>query len=114
MKRMLLAAALLTLSSASLAEKFAIGSIALKSCQEGQQRGEQRATLFLEVSAPNFPRVQHELRQCAAYGVKAATLPALLKKLPGADSRFWEEFLVCTRYTEWSDADLSIETSCRQ
>jgi len=110
MKRMLLAAALLALSSASLAEKFEIGSIALKACDKGQQH----STLFLEVSAPNFPRVQHELRQCAAYGVKAATLPALLKKLPGADSRFWEEFLVCTRYTEWSDADLSIETSCRQ
>ena len=110
MKRMLLAAALLALSSAALAEKLAIGSMELKACDKGQQR----ATLFLEVSAPSFPRVQHELRQCAAYGVKAATLPALVKKLPGADSRFWEEFLVCTRYIEWSDADLSIETSCRQ
>jgi hypothetical protein len=110
MKRMLLAAALLALPGPSLAEKFAIGSMALKACD----KGEQRATLFLEVSAPHLARVQHELRQCAAYGVKAATLPALLKKLPGAEPRFWEEFLVCTRYTEWSDADLSIETSCRQ
>ena len=110
MKRMLLAAALLALPGHGLAEKFAIGSMALKACD----KGEQRATLFLEVSAPHFPRVQHELRQCAAYGVKAATLPALVKKLPGAEPRFWEEFLVCTRYTEWSDADLSIETSCRQ
>jgi hypothetical protein len=110
MSRIVLAALLLCLSSASLAEKFAIGSMALKACEKGQQR----ATLFLEISAPNFARVQHELRQCAAFGVRAATLPGLLKKLPGAEPRFWEEFLVCTRYTEWSDADLTIETSCRQ
>jgi len=108
--RILLAAVLIALSGAALAEKFPIGWMALKPCTKGQER----ATLFLEISAPNFPRVQGELRQCAAYGVKAATLPALVKKLPGAEPRFWEEFIVCTRYTEWSDADLSIETSCRQ
>jgi hypothetical protein len=107
---MLLAAVLVAFSGAALAEKFPIGFMELRPCTKGQER----ATLFLEISAPNLPRVQGELRQCAAYGVKAATLPALLKKLPGAEPRFWEEFIVCTRYTEWSDADLSIETSCRQ
>lgn len=111
MKRRLLAAALLALSSTVLAEKLPIGWTELKPCPKGG--GQQRTTLFLEISAPNFSRVQHELRQCAAYGVRIATLPALLKKLPGAEPRFWEEFIVCTRYTEWSDADLSVETSCR-
>ena len=88
---------------------LALGSMDLGPCT----RGTERATLVLEISAPNFRRVEKELRSCAADGVAAATLPALLKNLPAAAPRFWEEFQVCTRYTEWVSADLTVEKSCR-
>lgn len=117
MKRALMALAFLAFSSHGVAEKLALGSMELQACSKSGsaavRKGMERATLFLEVSAPNFQRVQAELRQCAEHGVAAATLPALLKNLPGAAPAFWEEFYVCTRYTEWVSADLSIESSCR-
>jgi hypothetical protein len=110
MKRTLVAAALLACSPHAAAEKLALGSLELEACTKGRSR----ATLVLEIEAPNFQRVQHELKTCAEHGVATATLPALLKKEPAAAPAFWEEFRVCTRYTEWISAELSIQTTCRQ
>lgn len=73
-----------------------------------------RDALVLKVSAPQFARVRDELRVCAAQGVAAATLPALLKQLPAAARLFWEEFELCSRHTEWREAELFVEKSCRQ
>jgi hypothetical protein len=109
MKRTLIAIAFLAFPPEGLAEKFALGSMDLKPCSKGKER----ATLFLEISAPNLWRVQEELKDCAEHSVAAATLPALLKNLPVAEHEFWAEFKVCTRYTEWVNANLSIERSCR-
>jgi len=112
MKRALLAAAFLALpAEGAETEKLALGSLDLQPCPNA--KGRERATLFLEISAPNFRRVQDELRECAALGVKAATLPALLKNLPAAQAEFWVEFRMCSRYTEWADANLSVKTACR-
>ena len=116
MKRTLIAIVFLGLASPALAEKLSLGSMELQACSKADsasvRSGKQRATLFLEISAPHFQRVQNELKHCADHGVAAATLPALLKNLPGAAPAFWEEFQVCTRYTEWLNADLFVETSC--
>ena len=109
MRKILAALACLAISSSGLAEKLALGSIELDACPKGRER----ITLFLDIEAPNFKRVQHELKTCAEYGVASATLPALLKKAPEAAPTFWEEFRVCTRYTEWISAELSIRRSCR-
>lgn len=105
----LLALVLATLSANAAAEKVALGSMELEACAKG--RG--RATLVLDIEAPNFQRVQHELKACAENGVAAATLPALLRKEPAAAPAFWDEFRLCTRYTEWISAELSIQTFCR-
>jgi hypothetical protein len=117
MKRVFIAIALVVFSAQAFAEKLALGSMDMQPCAKTEsatvRKGQQRATLFLEISAPNFQRVQDELRHCAEHGVAAATLPALLKNLAGAAPAFWEEFQVCTRYTEWVSADLSVETFCR-
>jgi hypothetical protein len=109
-ERTIIAIVFLALAPLVAAEKLALGSMDLKPCAQGFER----ATLVLEISAPNFLRVRDELRQCAAHGVAAATLPALLKKLPEAAPAFWEEFQVCSRYVEWAHADLSIETACQK
>ena len=109
MTRMVVAAALLACSSHASAEKLALGSVELEACTKGRSR----ATLVLEIEAPDFQRVRHELKTCADHGVATATLPALIKKEPAAAPAFWEEFRVCTRYTEWISAELSIQTSCR-
>jgi hypothetical protein len=109
MKPLLLVLALLAFSADGIAEKLALGSMELKTCAKGRER----ATLVLEIEAPHFQRVQHELKTCAEQGVASATLPALLKNLPAAQPAFWEEFRVCTRYTEWLNAALSVESSCR-
>lgn len=109
MVRALLVLAFLGFSAHGLAEKLALGSMELKACA----RGHERATLVLEIEAPYFQRVQHELKSCAEQGVASATLPALLKNLPAAQPAFWEEFRVCTRYTEWLNAALSVQTICR-
>jgi hypothetical protein len=57
--------------------------------------------------------VKSELKHCAEHGVATASLDALLKNLPAAAPALWAEFRVCARYTEWLDADLVVETSCR-
>jgi hypothetical protein len=36
-----------------------------------------------------------------------------LKNLPAAAPAFWAEFEVCSRYTEWLSADLSVVRSCK-
>ena len=109
MKKPLLLIAVLAFSPHTAAEKLALGSMELQACAKGRQR----ATLVLEIEAPDYRRVQHELKACAEHGVASATLPALLKKEPSAEPAFWEEFRVCTRYTEWVSAELSIQTYCR-
>lgn len=116
MKRTLIAVAFLAFASDARAEKFPLGSRDVEPCSKSEsatvRRGKQRATLFLEISAPHFQRVQDELKHCAESGVAAATLDALLKNLPAAAPAFWAEFEVCSRYTEWLDADLFVERSC--
>lgn len=107
--RRILAIVFVAFSGSAAAEKLALGSMELQSCTKGRER----ATLVLDIEAPNFQRVQHELRACAEHGVATVTLPALLKKEPEAAPVFWEEFRVCTRYTEWISAELSIQTFCR-
>lgn len=109
MRRILFAAALLAFWPHGRAETLALGSIDLKACSKGKER----ATLVLEIEAPNFQRVRDELQACAAHGVAAATLPALIEDQPGAAPVFWEEFELCSRYTEWISAELSIQTACR-
>jgi len=109
MKPMLLALAVLAFSPHAVAEKLSLGSMELKTCS----RGKERATLVLEIEAPNFKRVQAELKDCAVHGVAIATLPGLVRNLPGATAAFWQEFALCTRYTEWAKADLSVEMACR-
>lgn len=101
--------AAISFAAPAAAEKLALGSMELAACSKGKER----ATLVLEVSAPQFQRVRHELRNCAEQGVAAATLPALIEKRPDAEPAFWDEFRLCTRYTEWISAELSIQTSCR-
>jgi hypothetical protein len=110
MERALLLLAFLGFSADALAEKFALGSMEVQACAKGRER----ATLVLEIEAPDYRRVQHELKACAEHGVASATLPALLKKEPSAEPAFWEEFRVCSRYTEWISAELSIRTDCRK
>jgi hypothetical protein len=116
MKRTLIAVAFLVFPAHALAEKLSLGSMELQPCSKTESAtarwGKQRATLFLEISAPHFQRVQDELRLCAEHGVAAAKLDALLKNLPAAAPAFWDEFQVCSRYTEWLDADLFVETAC--
>jgi hypothetical protein len=116
MKRAFVAIAFLVFASASLAEKLSLGTRDMEPCSKSESAtvrwGKQRATLFLEISAPHFQRVQDELKQCAEHGVAAASLDALLKNLPAASAAFWAEFHVCSRYTEWLDADLFVEKSC--
>jgi len=109
MERSFIAVTLAAFSSLALAEQLALGSMDLKACSKGKER----VTLVLEIEAPNFQRVQDELKACAEHGVAAATLPALIDQRPGAAPVFWEEFGVCTRYTEWISAELSIQTFCR-
>jgi transposase InsO family protein len=109
MKPRLIAIVFLAFSPLAGAEQLALGSMELQVCAKGRER----ATLVLEIEAPNFRRVRDELRQCAKDGVAAATLPALLKKQPAAEPLFWEEFQHCSRYTEWISAELSIQTFCR-
>ena len=104
MKRALMALALFAIASPALAQKFSLGSASVQACSK---------TLVLTISAPNFPRVQGELRQCAEQGVATATLRALVRNAPGSAAAFWTEFQVCTRYIEWDSADLSVEGSCR-
>lgn len=116
MKRTFIAIAFLVFAPQVSAEKLSLGSRDIEPCSKSESAtvrwGKQRATLFLEISAPHFQRVQHELRQCAEHGVAAATLDALLKNLPAAAPAFWAEFQVCSRYTEWLNADLFVEKSC--
>jgi hypothetical protein len=107
--RALIAATCFVLSAHAHGEKLALGSMEVQGCAKGKER----ATLILEVSAPQFQRVHEELRLCAEHGVAAATLPALLKKTPAAALVFWEEFQLCSRYTEWEQAQLFVERSCR-
>lgn len=68
---------------------------------------------FIAATLAAFSSLQEELKACAAHGVAAATLPALIDERPGAAPVFWEEFEVCTRYTEWIRAELSLRTFCR-
>jgi hypothetical protein len=116
MKRILVALGFLAFASHASAEKLSLGSRDIEPCSKSESAavrwGKERATLFLEISAPHFQRVHDELKQCAASGVAAATLDALLKNLPAAAPEFWAEFEVCSRYTEWLDADLVVETAC--
>jgi hypothetical protein len=109
LKRALAAGVLLALSSHAAAEKLALGTMDLQACA----RGKERATLVLDVEAPDIHRVRGELRRCAEHGVATVTLPALIRRQPSAVPEFWEEFKVCARYTEWISAELSIHTTCR-
>ena len=86
------------------AERLPLGTIKSEAC---------RSHLYLEISAPQFKRVEGELRFCAERGVQAATLPALINNQNAAMSRFWQEFQQCSRYVEWIDAELAVERSCR-
>jgi hypothetical protein len=115
-KRTLVAVAFLAFASQALAEKLFLGSMEIQPCSKSEsanvRAGKQRASLFLEINAPHFQRVRYELKHCADHSVAAASLPALLKNLSGAQPAFWAEFKLCTRYTEWLEADLLVETSC--
>ena len=104
MRRALLLVLLLTATGSVAAERLALGTLKKQSC---------RANLYLEINAPQFHRVQGELRFCAERGVQAATLAGLIDHRNGATSRFWQEFQQCSRYVEWEDAELAVEKSCR-
>lgn len=104
MARVLITVAMLALAANAAAERLSLGTMDQRPC---------RAKLYLEITAPHFQRVQDELRACAERGVKAATLSGLVNDRAAAAPRFWEEFQTCSRYVEWVDADLAVETSCR-
>jgi hypothetical protein len=96
--------ALLFASTATAAERLSLGTLKKDAC---------RAHLYLEISAPQFKRVQGDLQFCAERGVQAARLNELVDNRNGAASRFWQEFQQCSRYVEWDDAELAVERSCR-
>lgn len=104
MRRALLLALLLAATGSVAAERLALGTLKKEAC---------RAHLYLEISAPQFKRVQGELQFCAERGVQAATLTGLIDNRNHATSRFWQEFQQCSRYVEWLDAELAVEKSCR-
>lgn len=104
MRRTLTLALLLAATGTAAAERLPLGTVKTEAC---------RAHLYLEISAPQFKRVEGELRFCAERGVQAATLPALIRNHGTAASRFWQEFQQCSRYVEWDDAELAVERSCR-
>jgi hypothetical protein len=104
MRKGLLLALLLASTGSAAAERLALGTLAKEAC---------RAHLYLEISAPQFQRVQQELKFCAQRGVQAATLHGLIDNQNGANSRFWQEFQQCSRYLEWVDAELGVRKSCR-
>ena len=103
MKCVLIAAAGFAFCAAAGAEMLELGSMKMRPCEK----------VVLEIRAPHFARVKDEIRRCAERGVAAATLPALLKNLPAAEPAFWEEFQLCSRYTEWAHAHLSVQKRCR-
>lgn len=104
MRRALLLVLLLAATGTAAAERLPLGTMKTEAC---------RAHLYLEISAPQFKRVEEELRFCAERGVEAATLSALIKNHNAAASRFWQEFQQCSRYVEWINAELAVERSCR-
>ena len=104
MRRALLLVLLVAATGSAAAERLALGTVKTEAC---------RAHLYLDISAPQFKRVEEDLRFCAERGVQAATLPALIKNQNAATSRFWQEFQQCSRYVEWVDAELAVERSCR-
>ena len=104
MRRALMLVVLVAATGSAAAERLALGTVKTEAC---------RAHLYLDIIAPQFKRVEEELRFCAERGVQAATLPALIKNHNTAASRFWQEFQQCSRYVEWLDAELAVERSCR-
>lgn len=104
MRKTLLLALLIASTGTAAAERLSLGTVKKDAC---------RTDLYLEISAPQFKRVQGDLQFCAERGVQAATLPALIKNHNAAASRFWQEFQQCSRYVEWDEAELAIERSCR-
>jgi hypothetical protein len=104
MRKGLLLALLLASTGSVAAERLPIGTLKKAAC---------RTHLYLDISAPQFYRVQKDLRFCAERGVQAATLTGLIDNRNGATSRFWQEFQQCSRYVEWDDAELAVEKSCR-
>ena len=126
MKRTILAVALALATTAAQAEKFSLGWMNIQPCTKTEwnnngifglpsptvRHGEQRATLYLSINAPNFQQVQGHLKHCAERGVVAATLASLVTNLSGAAPAFWSEFQSCTTNTQWGNASLSVESSC--
>ena len=104
MRRALMLVLLVSATGSVAAERLSLGTVKKEAC---------RANLYLEISAPQFKRVQGELRFCAERGVQAATLAGLIDNRNGATARFWQEFQQCSRYVEWDDAELAVEKSCR-
>ena len=94
MRRALMLVLLLSATGSVAAERLPLGTLKKEAC---------RANLYLDISAPQFHRVQGELRFCAR----------LIDNRNGAMSRFWREFQQCSRYVEWDDAELAVEKSCR-
>ena len=100
-KAMLLALLFASIGTAA-AERLALGTLKKDAC---------RSHVYLEITAPQFKRVQGDLQLCAERGVQAATLS--VDNRNGAASRFWQEFQQCSRYVEWYDAELAVQRSCR-
>ena len=104
MRKTMLLALLLASTGTAAAERLSLGTLKKDAC---------RSHLYLEISAPQFKRVQGDLQFCAERGVEAARLNELVDNRNGAASRFWQEFQQCSRYVEWYDAELAVQRSCR-
>lgn len=104
MRKAMLLALLLASTGTAAAERLSLGTLKKDAC---------RTDLYLEITAPQFKRVQGDLQFCAERGVQAATLNGLVDNRNGAASRFWQEFQQCSRYVEWTDAELAVQKSCR-
>lgn len=72
----------------------------------------QRATLRLDVSSPNFVQAQNQLNMCAQQGVAAATLASLITNLSGAAPAFWATFQGCAANIPWANANLHVDYQC--
>ena len=104
MGKLLILALLLASTGDAAAERLSLGTLKKNAC---------RSHLYLEISAPQFKRVQGDLQFCAERGVQAARLNELMDNRNGAASRFWQEFQQCSRYVEWDAAELAVQHSCR-
>lgn len=104
MRRALMLILLAASTGSAAAERLSLGTLKKHAC---------RSHVYLEISAPQFKRVQGDLQFCAERGVQAARLDELVDNRNGAASRFWQEFQQCSRYVEWHDAELAVQRSCR-